>query len=172
MAKPRGRQGTHAKQRLLGAVYCIDANVLIHAQRDYPPKCFPRLWENLDGLVSEERLISAWDVYEELKNHEGDVTYKWAKKRASMFIEVDLEIQSVVVELMAEFPKLAKARLGKTRADPFVIATAITRGACVLTHEGDDENENRPKIPYVCRQRGVSHARFPTLITAEGWVFQ
>lgn len=154
-----------------GSRYCVDANVLIHAHRDYPPEHFPGIWTKLDALVEQGRLLSAREVLEELRHHEGDVAYAWAKKNKEIFLEVDDAIQDVVVELMAAFPTLAKARLGKTRADPFVIATAITNAACVITHEEDDDSESRAKIPLVCRRRSVEHARFPSIIVAEGWVF-
>lgn len=152
--------------------YCVDANVLIHAHRDYPPAHFPGIWTSLDHLVEQGRLLSAREVLEELKHHEGDVAYAWAKKRKQIFLDVDDDIQDIVLDLMATFPTLAKARLGKTRADPFVIATAITNAACVITHEEDDDSESRAKIPLVCRRRAVEHARFPSIITSEGWVFR
>lgn len=62
--------------------------------------------------------------------------------------------------------------MGKTRADPFVIATAITNAACVITHEDDDDSETRAKIPLVCRRRDVEHAGFPSIIRREAWVFR
>lgn len=167
MAKRRA----DAKAAGSGARYCVDANVLIHLHRDYPPDHFPGIWGKLDALVEQGRLMSAREVLEELKHHEGDVAYAWAKKNKQIFIEVDDAIQNIVVELMAAFPTLAKARLGKTRADPFVIATAIMNAACVITHEEDDDSESRAKIPLVCRRNSVDHARFPSIIVAEGWVF-
>ena len=59
----------------------------------------------------------------------------------------------------------------RNRADPFVIALAELRGATVVTGEGSDGTERRPKIPYVCQQRDIPCIRFLQFIQDEGWTF-
>jgi hypothetical protein len=61
---------------------------------------------------------------------------------------------------------------GRNRADPFVVAVARIRGATVVTGEGSDGTEDRPKIPFVCQKLVIDCTRFTQLIRSEGWTFR
>jgi hypothetical protein len=52
-----------------------------------------------------------------------------------------------------------------------VIAVAQIKGATVVTGEGQNGSENRPKIPWVCAQLGIACISFTQLIQEEGWRF-
>jgi hypothetical protein len=60
---------------------------------------------------------------------------------------------------------------GRNRADAFVIAVARVRGAVVVTGEGPDGNENRPKIPFICQNLKIRCVRFLDIVRLEGWKF-
>ena len=60
---------------------------------------------------------------------------------------------------------------GRNRADPFVIALASVRGATVVTGEGSDGTDSRPKIPYICEVMGLLCTRFLGVVQTEGWRF-
>ncbi|MFN7970975.1 MAG: DUF4411 family protein [Acidobacteriota bacterium] len=156
----------------MAAIYCIDTSALLQAYADYPQDAFPGLWEQLDALIGEGRLVSSIEVFEELKRHEGDAMHTWAKARKAVFLELSEDIQRVVQSLMVAHPELAKHRLNAHRADPFVIATAKVRGATVVTNEQRDGSSRRPKIPLVCDGLGISCVRFSAVIRVEGWVFR
>jgi predicted nucleic acid-binding protein len=153
-------------------VYCVDSNVLIDIHRDYPSASFPTLWAELTTLVSEGRLISSAEVLRELGKRVGDPVHGWAKKHKAAFLDLSEDVQQHVVEIMAQFPTMAKERGGYYRADPFVVATAKVGKALVVTHEADDGSTKRPKIPLVCRWSRVPCIRFPEIVTREGWVFR
>jgi len=44
---------------------------------------------------------------------------------------------------------------GRNRADAFVIAVARLQGAVVVTGEGANGTEDKPKIPYICQELKV-----------------
>jgi hypothetical protein len=60
-----------------------------------------------------------------------------------------------VTEIMANWGKLVDVRKDRSRADPFVIATAKVVGATVVTDEKHG-TEKDPRIPFVCDRLGVS----------------
>lgn len=60
----------------------------------------------------------------------------------------------MVTEIMARWGRLVDSRKLRSRADPFVIATAKVVGATVVTSEGYG-TENKPQIPFVCAQLDV-----------------
>ncbi|MEK7153667.1 MAG: DUF4411 family protein [Patescibacteria group bacterium] len=73
--------------------------------------------------------------------------------------------------ILGSFPKLVANMKGRNRADAFVIAVARVKGATVVTGEGPDGNQNRPKIPYICQQLNVPCVRFLEIVRLEGWKF-
>ena len=63
-----------------------------------------------------------------------------------------------------------KARMsGSPVADPFVVASAMTRRGVVVTEERKPENGAR--IPNVCEHFGVACVNLEGLMEREGWTF-
>jgi len=65
-----------------------------------------------------------------------------------------MRAKAVVTEIMANWGKLVDVRKDRSRADPFVIATAKVIGATVVTDEKHGA-EKDPRIPFVCERLGV-----------------
>ena len=60
-------------------LYSIDTSAILDAWiRWYPPDLFPRLWENIELLIKEKRLIASEEVLVELEKKD-DAVFKWAK---------------------------------------------------------------------------------------------
>lgn len=53
---------------------------------------------------------------------------------------------------------------GRSKADPFVIATAIERNAVVVTGELPTGNMNKPRIPDVCNAKSIRSISFLDMI--------
>lgn len=152
--------------------YCIDTSALIDAWvRWYPKEMFPSLWEKVDVLIEDGRLISSEEVLQELERKEGDTLHEWAKERQDLFLPLDDEIQTCGSQVMATHPRLVDARAGKSFADPWVIATARTNDCIVVTGEGPGRSPDRPKIPDVCRDMRIPCIGFVELIRQEEWRF-
>jgi hypothetical protein len=151
--------------------YVFDTSALIGAWvRSYPPDLFPRVWEQMDSLAADGRLIVPAEVLDEL-GAQDDALLAWVKERATAIIvpttrAVMLEARAV----LADFPHLTKTGTGRGRADPFVIAEAALRGLPVVTQE-QGGSTSKPRIPFVCQQRGIACHAILDVIRAEGWRF-
>jgi hypothetical protein len=66
--------------------------------------------------------------------------------------------------LLAEFPRLVDTLRGRSKADPFVIATAMERKAVIVTGEMLTGNLEKPRIPDVCRVKNIRWINFLEMI--------
>lgn len=154
-------------------IYCVDTSALIHAStRAYPPRRFPRLWKALEDLIEVNRLIISIEVYRELERKDDEV-FAWAKERKDALCrEIDDDVQTHVIRLMRDYPRLVDTTKGKSGGDPFVIAQALAANPhLVVVTEEKGGSANSPKIPFVCDQEGVRRISLLELIDAEDWSF-
>jgi len=138
--------------------------------RWYPPDVFPTVWEHLRRLANVGKIVSSEEVFRELERKE-DELFAWAKRYKGMFLPLDDAVQASVTEIMAAFPRLVDGRLGKSFADPFVIATARVTERVVITGERPTGKVQRPKIPDVCQHFGVECINLVELFRREKWTF-
>ncbi len=154
--------------------YCIDTSALLHAwRRAYPFKRFGPLWDKIDGLIEDERLISSVEVLIELERRDDDV-YAWAKDREQMFIDIEGDdLQLKMQDLMAKYPRLVDTRKNRSAADPFVIGLAALYNPplLVVTQEGPTNKLDKPNIPDVCTAEGIECMTLLEMIDREDWVF-
>ena len=156
------------------AVYSVDTSALLDGlERYYPESMFPGLWERVDGLITAGRFFISEEVWAEARVHDA-ATKAWCDRRGkvSLAIPTDAVVTREVTGILTQFPRLVANMKGRNRADAFVIAVARLRNAIVVTGEGSDGTENRPKIPYICQQLDVPCIRFIDLIRSEGWQFR
>ena len=151
--------------------YVFDASALIGAWvRSYPPDLFPRVWEQMDSLAVDSRLLVPAEVLAELERQD-DELLAWVKERAdSIVIPTTRALMLEVRAILEEFPHLTKTGTGRGKADPFVIALAKLRNMPVVTLE-QGGSAQKPRIPYVCRQRNIHCMATLDVIRAEGWRF-
>jgi len=127
--------------------YSVDTSGWLDGwQRHYPADVFPSLWSKLDGLIAAGEIISSEEVYLELKRKDDDL-HAWIQARKQMLVPLDEAIQVCAVELLDEFPRLVDTLRGRSKADPFVIATSMVRGATVVTGEPLTGKLDKPRIP-------------------------
>src|SRR5262245_24715075 len=130
--------------------YCVDTSAWLDGwQRHYPKDVFPSLWAKLDALIVTGDIIATEEVYVELQRKSDDL-HDWIKDRKQMLVPLDERIQTRAAELLAEYPRLVDTLRGRSRADPFVIATAMERAAVVVTGEPLTGKMDKPRIPDVC----------------------
>ena len=145
-------------------LYCIDTSGWLDGwQRHYPPDVFPTLWTKIDARISSGEIISSEEVYFELQR-KGDDLHDWIKARKQMLIPLNEEVQVRATELLAEYPRLVDTLRGRSKADPFVIATAMDRNADVVTGEIISGNLEKPRIPDVCQVKGIRCINFLQMI--------
>ena len=152
--------------------YCFDTSAFIHASlRAYPPKNFPSFWKNLDALIESGGVTCPKAVLTELEKKD-DELLKWAKGHSkTLIVAHDPKIQAAVSAIMADITlqKLVDINRDRSAADPFVVATAQTRGLILVTQE-DYGKKTAVKIPNVCDALGVKHIKLVDLIVTENWV--
>ncbi len=152
-------------------IYCIDSSSLIDGYRSiYPHNIFIGLWDKIDGLVQQQRLIAPEQVYKELIDQDDDLA-GWIKDRRQMFIAPDSDQDAVIRTIALNFPQLTRTVLLADPADPWVVALAKVRG-CLVVSEEKGRSHTNPKIPQICERFRVSHIPFLSIVKAEGWVFR
>lgn len=152
--------------------YSIDSSALIHGWvRAYPPRTFPTVWERLDGLATNGILKASVEVFNELQKQDDDL-YAWCKERPAMLVDIDDAIQGAMRHIMGIYPKLVDTSKGKSGADPFVIAVAMTPNPslAVVTEERGG-SASKPRIPFVCRQEELHCISLLQLIEEQNWTF-
>jgi hypothetical protein len=158
-------------------VYCADASSLIKLKQDFRGSVFPTLWERVEKLIQDGKLIAANEVLEEIKKD--DVLGPWAKKNKKMFRKLDQKQVELATEVATQFSELAKPGRFGPAADPFVVALAraecqassgsllATASQCVVVTEERGPN----KIPGACKHYGVKCLTLIDLFEHEGWKF-
>src|SRR5882672_3723032 len=140
--------------------YCIDTSGWLDGWvRYYPPDVFPTLWSNLDKLIDAQEIISSEEVYVELAQKD-DELHDWVQHRKHMLLPLTEEIQRQVASLLGEYPRLVDTLRGRSKADPFVIATAIELNAAIATGEVVTGRMDKPRIPDICQVRGIRCINF------------
>ncbi len=144
--------------------YCVDTSGWLDGwQRYYPPDVFPSLWIKLEELIAQGEIISSDEVYVELEK-KSDELHTWMKQRKTMLIPLETNIQQHATQLLVEYPRLVDTLRGRSKADPFVIATAMEKNAVVVTGEVLTGNMNKPRIPDVCQARTIRCIGFLQMI--------
>lgn len=153
------------------AVYVWDTSALIGTWvRTYPPDLFPAVWREIEAIGQSKRLLIPEEVLEELSERD-DELHGWVKARqGDLVVPTSRAIMLEARAVLADHAELTKAGTGRGKADPFVIATARTRSAVVVTEERGG-SDKKPRIPYVCRMRGVEVKSVLEVIRQEGWRF-
>jgi len=154
--------------------YVFDSDSLIDLFRHYYPERFPTLWEKFDALVSDGKLVSVREVFNEIGSREDSLAI-WAKeKKTILFLESTSEELEFVGKIFQErhFQGMIRKQerlKGKPVADPFVIARAKISGGCVVTQENN--TENAAKIPNVCDHFGIPCINLEGFMEKENWTF-
>lgn len=144
----------------IAPIYCLDANVLIQAwQKYYSPSLCPDYWERLNDLGEQGLIFIPAAVKDEILKTEDELS-QWLK---SSKIQVRGITESVTYYLRQIYnvnpvhKNLVDNVKGRSLADPWVIAHAMTESAVVVTKEEKitAQNTTKIKIPNVCENMGV-----------------
>jgi hypothetical protein len=161
-------------------VYCIDTSSLIELKIKYPREVFPTLWEKMEELIQNGRIIAPIEVKKEIEKGDDELK-KWVrgKKRNRMFIKPDENQVMKVKEILKDFPFLAKPdKPDEPNADPWLFAVVLVK----IEEEKErliqynsivtDESQRKPrKIPAVCKEIGIVSINLIGLFKEEGWKF-
>ena len=154
-------------------IYLLDTNTFIEAKnRYYRMTICPGFWDWLDQDSTRNRVFSIRMVAEELQRQD-DYLSKWSKSRQNFFLgSNDEEIQQVYSEIarhVTNNPRYTEPHKSKFlgKADPWLIATAKTLEATVVTQEVTvPEDSRKVKIPNICNEFEVDYCNTFELLEA------
>lgn len=155
-------------------IYCIDTSSLINLKRYYPRKVLGPLWDLMEDLVSQHRLVAPHEVLRELQPTD-DEAHAWAKKHAGIFAPIDGEQGAALRDIQVVFPGVSAAAKPGPHADPWCLALCLVRmrnGDDIhLVSEEKTTSTKSDKIPYVCQHFGIKWARLLDVPRLEGLEF-
>jgi hypothetical protein len=158
----------------LPRIYCVDASSLIAMKRVYPRKSLGALWELIEKLVDDGRLIAPHEVLREVGKVEDDLK-DWAKKRAAIFVPIDNEQGDALKQIQRSFPTINDAAKEGPHADPWCVALSLVRmrkGEDIwLINEEKQTITRSEKIPYVCDHFKIQWERILQVPALEGLEF-
>jgi len=161
-------------------IYCVDTSSFIEMEKNYPKDIFPNLWQNIEKLCKDRRLIAPNEVKKEIEKGDDDLK-KWIKSEniKKIFIESDESQFKHVKEILKDYDFLSKSGKDGPNADPWLIALVIEKmneqqenlfkdEYIVVTEESKVRND---RIPYVCRAYNIECINLIELFRNEGWKF-
>ena len=156
------------------STYTFDASAFINTARRYHPiDVFRTLWERIDELIGEGRLLVAMQVHEEVSKTD-DLLSRWLSvpaRKGPLFIEADEQIQLAQQEIVRRYPKWPFIVRSSQWADPWVIATAQVKDLIVVHYETRPGSSDHPSIRRVCDDLKLPQLSFVELLRREGWTF-
>lgn len=151
-------------------VYCIDTSALIDLKKIYPRDIFPSLWDNIEKLITQGRIIAPREVLKELKQYgdKNDELLKWARKHKKMFKAVDSAQLQRLQEILNNYPAFVDANKIGPHADPLVVSLALSANCSVITQE----SKTKPnRIPDICKKYNIKCLSLIEFFTERGWKF-
>jgi len=154
-------------------IYVFDTSTLVNIFNHYYPGRFPSFWDNFNGFISEQTIISVQEVRRELEA-KGDKLSDWVKSHKELFLPPNAEESSFITEIfkVEHFRILIQKKrryIKGPAADPFIIAKAKISSACVVTQEKN--TEGAAKIPNVCDHFGIPCINLEGFMEKENWTF-
>lgn len=157
-------------------IYIFDTGVF-RIMSNYYPDTFPAFWDSITDYANSGNILSVKEVHKELETQlTKDFAKEWVKKNKHIFQPTTWD-ESVFIrkEIFAvkHFRNIIERRTilkGSPVADPFVIATAAIKNACVVTEEIFKQNSY--KMPTICKTLNVNCMNFEEFMKKEKWIFK
>ncbi len=160
-------------------IYIIDTSSLVTLHRWRPLSSNREIWDNLEKLIRDDRLIAPEEVYDEIRAGD-DALARWAsrkKQQRRLFRPTTRQHAGIAKQIIHEFPDFVERDRPTPQADPFVVALAVHEGRSVVAAAEErivvtDEKftpTGRPRIPHVCAAHGVRYLSIHQMYVNEGW---
>ncbi len=145
-------------------VYSFDTSAFIEPwNRHYPRDIFPSIWDGIQELIVNKKILVTNMVEIELKKQRDDL-YRYLRN-LNPFVQPTKDEQEVVRQLI-NHPDFDKWIISyKHIADPFVVALAKVHSLSVVTYE--DTRAEKNKIPAACRLYRVDCIKFVDFLRRE-----
>lgn len=160
-------------------LYIIDTSSLVNLAKWNPHDMYVSVWQNVESLVSDGRLIAPQAVMDEVSIG-SDQLAKWARNHKGMFRLLSNSQIAQASKILGDYPALVDPDKETADADPFVVALALDRNPRpTLAEVGrarvvvcDETLRGRKiKIPFVCSRYGLNCISVLEMFRTEGWRF-
>jgi len=155
-------------------IYVFDTSAFIVIGHYYPER-FPTFWERFEEYTHDSKICSVREVFNELNTRASKAHLtEWINNHKNIFLIPGRDEMNFVSDIfkVPHFRYLVgkKQQLnGKPVADPFVIASAKIKSACIVTEESKKENASR--IPNICEHFNIECTNVEGFMEREGWEF-
>lgn len=143
---------------------------------NYFPNTFSGFWERFNALAVDGHVISVSEVYKELERQSRhEHLNQWCYANRGLFFASSEEETKWVARMFREQPSFhalisPQAILdGRPVADPFLIASSMIRGWCLVTEERIQGNKIR--IPFICKHYGIRCINVEGMLQEQAWRF-
>jgi hypothetical protein len=159
-------------------IFCFDSSTFIKLHRSYGEDLIPEIWQELENLFKNEKIISHTVVFEELTTSaKKDALSKWISSKKRYFKKMSGNQAVHVSNILKIFPGLIDANNEKDQADPWLIALTLEEKSktSLFTSEKEyyivsEESIRSPhKIPAVCEHFGIKHLSLKDFFKYNGW---
>jgi thiamine phosphate synthase YjbQ (UPF0047 family) len=162
-------------------IYCVDTSAFITMHRFYPLKLMPDLWNFLEDLFIQKKILSHQIVFDEIvpKSGKKDELANWLTKFRTNFISTTERQFELLPDILKNFPKLIDPESEKEQADPWMVAMLIE----IMEQDGifgdqsiyvmvTTESEKRStKLPAACKYYNIRHMNLLQFFEANGLKF-
>lgn len=165
-------------------IFCFDSSALITLHRFYGEDVLHEIWEELETLFSNGRIVSHRLVFDELTTNakKPDVLSRWISQKRRYFKGMTGVQAQYVASIIKEFPRLIDPSYEKDQADPWLIAQILEeRSQSQLAFFGpnreyiivSEESEKSPqRIPAVCKSFDIQHFNLKQFFKFNGWTLR
>ena len=165
-------------------IFCFDSSALIILHNYYGTDILHEIWEELETLFSNGRIVSHKLVFDELTTNarKPDDLSRWISQKRQYFKNMTGVQAQYVASIIEEFPRLIDPNQEKDQADPWLIAQILEdRSQPQLSFFGSNrefivvsqESEKSPqKIPAVCKRYDIQHFNLKEFFKFNGWTLR
>ncbi len=135
-------------------IYVIDSSSLIELHHHNPMDVYPTIWQHLEALIKETRVVAPREVLDEIVIRD-DKLAEWVKVHKKLFLDLTYEQIKILKDTLEEYSSLLREDR-RYDADAFVITLAKTMASqktltnmkiVVITEE--KARGNKINIPFV-----------------------
>ncbi|MCY3804795.1 MAG: DUF4411 family protein [Candidatus Saccharibacteria bacterium] len=174
-----------------GQGYVLDTNAILDlTRRLYPELVFPNLHSQVSELVKSGFIISSVEVLGELGidfkkkpkewlnkterdyPREYNLPILWSQKYSQIFLEFNIQLEGIINQITSSYDNVVKFQ--STRgydADIHLIALAVHHNWALITSEKTSNNADKPNIPDICKDLGVSCMDLLGMFKTRKWSF-
>ncbi len=155
--------------------YVIDTNSLSNVLNHYYRDRFPSFWERLDEMIDSARVVSVREARFELESRFDKAVIEQLRAHNSDFFEDPTVEELAFISEIYSVPhfrqNLDRKKLlqGGFFADPFIIAKAKVKEACVITEE--EKPDHGARIPNICEHFKIECVKLEGFLVKEDWKF-